>query len=165
MVHTDNFSPRQKYLEASKVKVKVIDNFSGKYRFLSNFYPAEVELDGVIYPSVENAYQAAKTLDTEERNKFTKCNATSAKRLGRNLKLRDGWEKVRVEIMAQLIHKKFQYPELREKLIATGTAELVEGNWWGDTFWGVCKGKGQNKLGSILMLIREVLSWREEKHE
>ena len=50
---------------------------------------------------------------------------------------------------------KFKNPELRSLLLATGNEELVEGNWWRDTYWGVCEGVGQNKLGKLLMQVRE----------
>lgn len=52
---------------------------------------------------------------------------------------------------------KMSEPKLRSQLLSTGTAELVEGNWWNDRYWGVCNGRGENHLGKILMRIREEL--------
>ena len=135
----------------------VIDKFDGEYRFLSNFYVSGVVYDGVSYPSSENAYQAAKTLDTFERDQFVNCTAGQAKRLGQKITLREDWEDVKIQIMLSIVRSKFKRPYLRDRLLATGDAILIEGNTWGDTFWGVCDGKGENWLGKILMVIRSEL--------
>ena len=61
--------------------------------------------------------------------------------------------------MFDLVLEKFkQNPELKQKLLETGNQELIEGNTWNDTFWGVCNGQGQNWLGKILMLARSELN-------
>ncbi len=136
----------------------VIDKFSGEYRFLSNFYPSKVSLDGIDFPSVENAYQAAKNFDWDRRKMFVTLTAAEAKREGQKTMMRPDWEQVKVLIMTNLVRDKFtRHQDLREQLLATGDAELIEGNWWGDTFWGVCKGKGENHLGKVLMKVREEL--------
>ncbi len=137
-----------------------IKEFQGEHRFLSNFWPAEVELDGIKYPTIEHAYQAAKTLD-EERRKVIQAQTTpgEAKRAGRKVKIRPDWEDVKIGIMLDLVRQKFtNNVKLRNRLLATGDEELIEGNTWGDTFWGRCKGIGQNNLGKILMKIRKELS-------
>ena len=136
----------------------MIDSFRDEYFFLSNFYPVEIKLDGIVYPNAESAFQAQKTLDVEERRKFSMLkNPVQAKRLGRKVKLRDDWEEVKLDIMTEIVSQKFlQHPHLIEMLLQTGDEELVEGNKWGDRFWGVCKGKGENHLGKILMKIRDV---------
>lgn len=136
----------------------MILSFRDEYFFLSNFYPVEIKLDGIVYPNAEAAFQAQKTLDVEERHKFSMLkNPVQAKRLGRKVKLRDDWEEVKLEIMTEIVSQKFlQHPHLIEMLLQTGDEELVEGNKWGDRFWGVCKGKGENHLGKILMKIRDV---------
>jgi ribA/ribD-fused uncharacterized protein len=139
-----------------------IDRFSGEYRFLSNFYPATVEMYGLSYPSVEHAYQAAKTLDPVERVTIRQAaSAADAKRLGRIVTVRPDWLENRASFMLKLVERKFALPSLRDKLLATGSEELVEGNSWGDTYWGVCDGKGANTLGLILMLVRERLAAEE----
>jgi ribA/ribD-fused uncharacterized protein len=123
-----------------------------------------VEFEGMVYPSVEHAYQAAKTKNLSERVVFQSPDLTAgkAKRLGSKLVLRDDWEEVKISIMKELNFKKFSENEsLREKLLATGIKEIVEGNNWGDTFWGVCKGVGENNMGKILMRVRGVLSFKE----
>lgn len=138
----------------------MIGQFVGKYAFLSNFSPSVVTFEGHKYPSVEHAYQAAKTLDPKSRKVFqvpTTLTAGQAKRLGRTLDLRENWENIKVGIMYQLLVDKFSDTNLRLKLQATGTEELVEGNDWGDTFWGVCEGVGENYLGRCLEKVRSTL--------
>ena len=138
--------------------MKRIDEFQGENRFLSNFYPSRVEFDGVVYPTVEHAYQAAKTLDPELRKKVRDAvKPGAAKRLGRGVALRADWETVKCRVMFTLLRWKFHHQPLRGRLLATGDAELVEGNRWGDTYWGVCGGKGENRLGKLLMQVRKEL--------
>lgn len=138
-----------------------IASFSGKYRFLSNFYPSPLEWEGVTYPSVEHAFQALKTDDPDWRRRIKTADTPgAAKRLGRQCPKRVTWDKERVKVMGILVHCKFrQNPDLEKKLLATGDAELEEGNTWGDKFWGVDlkSGVGENKLGKLLMLLRIVI--------
>lgn len=136
----------------------MIDSFNGKYRFLSNFAPCKVIFEDIEYPSTEHAYQAAKTLDISLRKQFRACGKPSdAKKLGRKIVLRPDWETIKFEVMEQLLRAKFAQPDFKRALLNTGDEELIEGNTWGDTVWGVCKGKGQNNLGKILMKIRKDL--------
>lgn len=137
----------------------MIDSFRGKHFFLSNFYHCYVMLDGEFYPSVEHAYQAAKTLDPKEREKIKNAgNPGVAKRLGKTVSHRSDWKKVKVDIMLDLVRQKFNRSrDLTEKLLETGDHELIEGNAWGDQFWGVYRGKGENHLGKILMQVRREL--------
>ena len=131
-----------------------ITSFSEENRFLSNFYTCTIEMEGITYPSVENAYQAAKTLNVAERKEIALLRAGQAKRRGCTVLLRDDWESIKLGIMEDLIRQKFNIQELREQLLATSDAELIEGNDWGDRYWGMCDGEGQNMLGKILMKIR-----------
>lgn len=145
----------RKRLEEERL-ADAIDSFRGEYAFLSNFHDCPVTYQGYTYPNNEAAFQAQK--DLSRSGEFTSLNPTMAKRLGRKVKLRPDWEKVKVGIMAEIVRSKFtQHPDLKEKLLATGDRLLVEGNTWNDTFWGICRGKGQNHLGKILMKIREEL--------
>lgn len=137
-----------------------VEEFRGKYRFLSNFYPLVlgVVLDGETYRTVEHAYQAAKTLNTNERTAIRVLSKPGeAKRSGRKVKIRRDWEAIKEGVMLDLVRQKFADKSLAALLLGTGNAELVEGNEWGDTFWGKCAGVGQNKLGKILMQVREEL--------
>ncbi len=134
----------------------IIQEFKGKYRFLSNFWPASVKLDNTIYPSVEHAYQAAKTLDGEEREGICRARTPGrAKREGRKVKIRGDWGSMKVKVMENLLRQKFATGELRSLLMQTAGRTLIEGNNWGDTFWGICKGRGRNVLGCLLMKIRD----------
>ena len=135
-----------------------IDLFRGEYAFLSNFQKCNIEFEGDVYPTVEHAFQAAKTFDKEERKRILSfASPVIAKRIGRKVKLRADWEDVKCDIMLQLLKKKFKNPELAEKLLATGEAELIEGNNHGDRFWGMVNGEGKNMLGKLLMEVRDDL--------
>ena len=137
--------------------MKTIDKFDGVHNFLSNFYKSSrpIEHEGLYYVTVENAYQAAKTLDVEERKKFLYIEPYEAKKLGCNLNLRQDWDKVKLDIMLLLLRQKFRQGPERYELLMTGDKTLIEGNYWGDQYWGVCKGEGSNHLGRLLMEIRE----------
>ena len=134
-----------------------ITSFSGEYRFLSNFWLIPIVYDGAHYPSVEHAYQAAKTIIMPDRIKFQDENMTpgQAKRAGRKVTLRVDWSHMKKYIMLDLIRIKFRWPTLRLKLQQTYNKHLIEGNNWGDHYWGVCKGSGYNMLGKILMQVRK----------
>lgn len=134
-----------------------IDRFNKEYSFLSNFYPSKVKLDGETYPNVENAYQASKTMDEEVRAELALLNPIDAKRIGKKVKLRKDFDSIKVQIMFDLVKQKFQNAKLAKRLIETKESLLVEGNTWGDTFWGICNGVGENHLGKILMQVRKEL--------
>jgi len=135
----------------------MITSFTDNYFFLSNFYPCNVPYEGIIYPSSEHAFVAAKSLDIYDKKYIaTIPTAAKAKQYGRRLYLRPDWEQVKILIMKNIVRAKFTHnPELTEALLATGDTELVEGNYWHDTFWGQCPiGHGKNYLGKILMEVR-----------
>ena len=134
-----------------------IDKFRGDHGFLSNFHPAKVWLGGIAYPTVEHAYQAAKTVDRRQRRRIRRADTPAhAKKLGRQVTLRSDWDdETKIGIMGFLLRQKFAHAHLRRRLLDTDDRELIEGNDWGDRFWGVSKGKGRNELGKLLMVIRE----------
>lgn len=138
--------------------VQAVREFQGQYRFLSNFWPCRVVLDREVYSSIEHAYQAAKTTDPVMRGVIRLGTAAEAKRIGKDLSRnpRPGWnDAYKLKVMRDLVEQKFTVNRvLRQQLLDTGAAELVEGNWWHDQFWGVCRGKGLNHLGKILMEVR-----------
>lgn len=142
----------------------IIAEFQEEYRFLSNFWSVVVHFEGRKYPSVENAYQAAKTIITSERHKFQMSTPGQAKRLGKKITLRADWDSVKLGIMRELIIEKFKHVDLNEMLMATGETTLIEGNRWHDNFWGDCKccGIGQNHLGEILMSVRGGFKYLQE---
>ena len=135
---------------------EAITSFNGEYRWLSNFWDAKVTLDGDEYPTVEHAYQAAKFEQGSVGRAAVAKTLTpgQAKRAGRMFKIRPEWDDVKYDVMLALSVQKYADPELQRKLLNTGDADLIEGNTWGDTYWGVCNGVGQNKLGDILKRVR-----------
>lgn len=137
----------------------MISGFHGEYEFLSNFYPCSITIpdSDINCSTVEHAYQAAKTLDIDERIYISTLRPGDAKKQGRKVKLRDGWESMKLFIMYELIKIKFQDGFLRSRLLATWDSILIEGNDWNDCYWGVCNNLGSNHLGNILMSIRQLL--------
>jgi len=127
--------------------------FQGEHRFLSNFWPCRCELEGMAFPSTENAYQAAR-FPAGERAQLQGVPSWQAKKMGRGRAHVVAMSKA--DLMEFLNRQKFsdKNPELKAKLLATGDAELVEVNTWNDQYWGVCNGVGLNTLGKILMKIR-----------
>lgn len=140
-----------------------INDFAGEYKFLSNFYLHPIMFNGIDYPSSENAFQAQKSLDKNVQLEFQSITPNRAKQKGRQLKMRDGWNSIKNAMMRSVIRKKFQDHGLRQKLLATGDRILVEGNWWGDEYWGRCNGVGENWLGKILMEEREAIRNKESE--
>jgi ribA/ribD-fused uncharacterized protein len=139
---------------------KSINSFRGKYRFLSNFYEAPIEYNGILYKSTEYAYQCNKVKNKEDHDLIlNELTPGRAKRLGANLPIKPEWnDQYKLKLMNNIVTIKFTtHLDLRKKLIETKDYTLIEGNTWNDTFWGVCNGKGSNYLGLILMNIREKL--------
>lgn len=142
----------------------IIDRFDGDYRFLSNFHNCPVEYQGITYANSEAAFQAAKCTSDAEKMRFARMSPGTAKHEGRHVQLRPDWEEVKDTVMLEIVRAKFtQNQGLAEKLLDTGDAELIEGNYWKDFYWGVCYGKGQNKLGKILMQVRREIREGKDK--
>ena len=140
----------------------MIDCFDGEFAFLSNFHPSKITVDGIVFPTVEHLFQAAKTVSLVEREKIAAAATPGlAKRLGRNVILCDNWEEIKDDVMLNALRLKFDNVFLRSLLLNTENEELVEGNTWHDNYWGNCSCdrckdiEGQNKLGKILMQVRE----------
>lgn len=140
----------------------VIDSFSGEYEFLSNFFVHRgpripmLSFQGNLWWSAEHCYQAMKCVKLKDLRAIRDCKSPAkAKRMGQEVKCRKDWEDVKVPIMKMILLAKFtQSPILRQKLLETGNAKLIEGNTWNDRFWGVYKGRGENNLGKLLMKVR-----------
>lgn len=137
----------------------MIASFSGRYAFLSNFSPHAITIDRT-YPSVEHAFQAMKTTDHGMRQLIADAlTPGAAKKLGRTVPLREGWDALRDEVMLHCLRTKFAPgSQLAAALVFTGDHVLMEGNTWGDRYWGVTvvggEWIGENKLGKFLMLVR-----------
>lgn len=142
----------------------VIDSFQGEYSFLSNFFLCDVDYDGQTWPSAEHAYQAAKCARVEDYELFLGPAMTPghAKRAGKRVAKWEKWNDIKLHTMEKIIAAKFRFvnSDLSQKLLETGDSILIEGNSWGDTYWGVCDGVGTNYLGNILMRRRELLRSR-----
>ena len=135
-----------------------ITAFTGSFRFLSNFYPCKVLYEGIEYPSSEHAYVAAKTDNQLQKLAISEISNTSdVKRFWRTLKLKENWDSIKVSIMKNIVESKFdQNIDLMKLLQETRHYELIEGNNWGDKFWGQSPlGTGRNELGKILMSVRD----------
>lgn len=145
----------------------VISRFSGQHEFLSNFYnsPVTMRQAGVdkVFPTAEHAFQSMKMLAMGKsgRDEYVQAildapTPAKAKYAGRSVTIDlDKWESIKDSCMRQVVFAKFtENDDLREQLLSTGASLLVEGNDWGDTYWGRCEGKGRNILGSILMEVR-----------
>jgi len=134
----------------------MIQEFQGDHRFLSNFWPTLVCFDGEVYPTAEHAYQAAKCRNKTDCTKIRDARTPAqAKRFGRLVPIRADWESIKEEVMETVVQEKFRANSfLQQKLLETKDQELIEGNWWGDRYWGVCRGMGKNRLGIILMRVR-----------
>ena len=138
----------------------MITSFEGRYSFLSNFYAAQTQYEGFLYPTSEHAYQAAKS----ERIKILMAGTPDdAKHLGRKIELREDWEEVKDQIMYEIVKSKFKNAGLARKLLNTKDERLCEGNYWHDNYWGACTCPKcillprKNKLGKILMQVRKEL--------
>lgn len=139
----------------------MIREFQGEYRWLSNFAPVLIKLDGKIYPSVEHAYMSAKSDDMkwklfcQDRNNT----AEQVKKKGRNIMLIDNWDDVKLSIMEECLRQKYSQQPYKSQLINTDDVFIQEGNMWNDKFWGVClkTNKGENHLGKLIMKIRSEL--------
>ena len=132
--------------------------FRGKYFFLSNFSPSLLNINGIVFTTVEHYYQAMKSICYEDYLAIANCpTPKEAKKLGYKVKLRSDWDKIKDSVMSYALYVKFSDKLLQMQLLSTQDEELVEGNDWGDVYWGVCSktGNGQNKLGKLLMEIRE----------
>jgi len=135
-----------------------IYGFFEDYRFLSNFHLHPVVYRGTVFPSNENAFQAAKFPQDEDRS-FACLSPKGAKERGRSLKMSPDevteWNARRLDVMLELTRLKFSDPELKSRLLSTGNKYLEETNTWNDQFWGVCRGVGENHLGKTLMQVRK----------
>ena len=143
----------------------VINRFDGEYSFLSNFAHRPITIKGKTWVTVEHIFQAAKTLDEDMREQIRIASTPGiAKQMGRKVHLRSDWEQIKQDVMLKSVRLKFrQYPGLKEHLLSTKDAILIEGNKWHDNTWGDCqcpkcqKIEGENLLGQILMQVREEL--------
>ena len=135
----------------------MIEEFQGEYRWLSNFYPVKIVIDGVEYPSVEHAYCSCKSTDSKWKSICSnEKNPGKIKRKSKKIKVIDDWDDKKLSIMKKCLEQKFNQEPFKSMLIQTGNEIIQEGNRWNDKFYGVClkTNKGKNKLGKLIMNIR-----------
>lgn len=139
--------------------------FRGEYAFLSNMYdrPVRMQVGGQVleFACAEAAFQAHK--DPSRAREFVGLDGRTAKSLGRKVDLPADWDTRRLHVMDTVVRAKFSDPDMARALLDTGGDPIVEENSWGDTFWGVCDGVGENRLGEILMKIRAELADKRTK--
>lgn len=114
------------------------------------------------WPSVEHYYQAMKFLDEDDQEKIRRAkHPRQARKWGRSRfrKLRKDWPKVKVVYMTRAVYTKCKtYPEIAEKLLATGDTRLVENSQY-DYFWGCGRDRrARNQYGKVLMAVRAKLA-------
>jgi hypothetical protein len=144
--------------------MNAINTFGDEYFFLSNFYECPITFDGLTFTSAEAAFQAQKCLDKKEKTRFTEMTPSEARSFGRRVRLRKDWDAARLSLMREILEAKFsQNGDLKQKLLLTDDAYLVEGNTWGDRFWGQVNGFGANHLGRLLMELREIYKEQEKE--
>lgn len=139
----------------------MINHFDKEWAFLSNFYPQEIEFEGITYPTNEHFFQAMKTLDINKRRAIANASTPGlAKKMGRSVSLRPDWEDIKDDVMLEGLYRKFANEELADWLLDTGDEWLEEGNYHHDNYWGICYCEkcqdtmGKNKLGKLLMKVR-----------
>lgn len=137
---------------------------TGPYGFLSNFAPFPIRLKGKNWPTTEHYFQAQKFAGTGHEGEIRRARTPRvAATLGRERSrpLRKDWESVKDSVMREAVLAKFtQHVELVARLLATGDALLVE-HTDKDSYWGDGgDGNGRNRLGRILMEVREELRVR-----
>ena len=137
-----------------------IEQFRGEYNWLSNFASVPIEYDGVTYKSVEHAYLSAKSDDKEWKQVCSEdYPAGELKKISKGIEIVPNWDDMKIGVMKMLLVKKYSQEPFTTKLLNTENMIIEEGNYWGDTFWGVDlkSGYGENTLGKIIMNIREIL--------
>ena len=133
----------------------------GDYGCFSNFFRATIRIDGKNWATTEHYFQAQKFAGTEYMRRVRQAKTPGdAASLGRrrDFPLRRDWEQVKENVMLEALRAKFtQHPDLAEILLGTADAELIE-HTARDSYWGDGgDGSGRNRLGHLLMQLRDEL--------
>lgn len=146
----------------------MITSFKDDYEFLSNFYPCKIEYGNLVFPSVENAYQAMKCANPNDMIQFVNISPAEAKKLGRKVTMVEDFDEIKYNVMRYLLDQKFEDKKLQKLLLETAPESIVEGNYWHDNYWGICsceKCKDKikhNHLGELLQRKRNLLATRPD---
>ena len=133
----------------------MIKMFRGCYEYLSNFHDCDIQFKGLTFKNSESLFQSLKCINKSDKELFCNLKGYEAKSLGRKIKLRPDWERIKIAAMYVAIREKFnQNEDLKLLLLSTRDEYIQEGNCWGDTFWGTVNGRGKNYLGKLLMKLR-----------
>lgn len=132
------------------------------YGILSNFAPFPIKIDDIVWPTTEHYFQAQKFLDKQDQEEIRQARTPfEAAEMGRDRsrQLRSDWEEIKINVMRKALYAKFtQYITLKNELLSTADALLVE-HTKNDAFWGDGgNGTGENMLGILLMELRDKLS-------
>lgn len=134
-----------------------IYGFKGEYRWLSNFalFETPVKYNDIWFDSAEQLYQAKKCKRREQFILFDGLTAAQSKEFGKQVELRPDWHEIRLQTMFEVQMIKYNQPKFKALLEQTKGLYIEETNWWGDIFFGVCNGVGENNLGKIIMDVRD----------
>jgi len=148
--------------------MKAIDSYQRKYRWLSNFWPCIIEFEGLECSTLEHAFFVSAVKDHKLRKKIRDFQTPAEAKdfvEQNNLMTKDWTNKRQLRVMEELLMQKFggKDPLLTRAFLATEGRDLIEGNNWGDTWWGVCDGIGHNKLGKVQMKVRSKLLKEKQK--
>ena len=143
--------------------IKLDEDFIAVSSYLRNDYPCDIEYQGLIFPSVEHAFQAAKTEDPDDHQEILDASSIrEAKKIGRGFIIDvNDWEARKVSVMHRFIWQKFsENTILGKSLVNTYPTKIIMISEK-DSFWGMNKNMvGQNQLGEILMTVRDDLRVR-----
>lgn len=135
--------------------------FRDEYAFLSNMYYTKIPYEGLIYPSVENAYQASKCINEKDKISFQTYTPVEAKRAGKKVQMKEDFNDNRIKIMQELIDIKFINNTNLAQRLTSITEPIIEENTWNDTFWGICNGIGENNLGKCLENTKQKIMYKK----
>lgn len=154
---------RTEFVYSQNMAQRTIDFYAtgDEYGEFSNFAAFPIRIDGKTWPTSEHYFQGQKFPGTEHEEEIRRAGSPMlAARMGRDRKrpLREDWESVKEDVMLRAVRAKFaQHARLAALLLSTGDALLVE-HTTNDAYWGDGGGGGKNRLGAILMRVRDELA-------
>jgi ribA/ribD-fused uncharacterized protein len=159
--HTARKRPAAKQ-PAAPVEIRFYRSNEKPYGAFSNLYPRPIEFEGRTFPTSEHAYQAGKAQKPAVREWILSAPTPAlAAMAAHGLYVWDvapDWARIKFDRMRAVLRAKFdQHADLKELLMSTGNARLVEAGTVNNAvnrLWGEVNGKGENMLGVMLMELR-----------